>query len=88
MTIAEQVLFILGAPFQQPLTQVDIAYRIGQNPPSVRRTCQQLQKAGKIHVADFRGLTSTPRLALGPMPILSTAPSQDTGFSNIDAPGN
>lgn len=75
MTIAQQILGVLGAVGARPLQQIDIASRIGANQATVRRTVQELTRAGKIHVADYFGHPFAPRFAIVPTNI-STAPSQ------------
>jgi len=67
-SIPAQVLNLLGAPLQTPLTQSDIAYRTYNNAPSVRRTVQELTRAGKIHVVDYAGYAQTPLFAIGAKP--------------------
>ena len=68
MTIAKQILNLLGAPFQTPLQQTDIAYRLGANAPTVRRTVQELRRLNQVHNADYAGVYGFPRLKIGPRP--------------------
>jgi len=68
MTIADHILDLLCAPHTQPLQQIDIAYRTSLLEASVRRTVQELTRANKIHVADYRGDRSAPRFAFGSSP--------------------
>jgi len=86
-TIAARILAELQLT-TTPLDQTSIAFRTGDIFASVRRTVQELTKANRIHIADYRGVTGFPRFAFGPRPPVvsqadNDAMSQDTGFSQL-----
>jgi len=68
MSVKQQILDTLEGSKLFPLDQTSIAFRTGDIFASVRRTVQELTRANKIHIADYRGITGFPRFAFGPRP--------------------
>ena len=66
MTNKEIVLSILKRSPGVPLSQEYIGFRTFVLAPSVRRTVQELLKAGKVVIADRRGYRQGPRFLLAP----------------------
>ena len=75
MTNKEIVLRVLEGSKGIPLSQEYIGFRTFVPAPSIRRTVQELLKAGKVVIADRRGYRQGPRFLLVPPAVDATVVS-------------